>query len=46
MKKIIAVFLAITTLASVSSCTKDTSVKPATSFKNVVADKTDVGQGD
>ncbi len=46
MKKIIIVALVVLTSGVVSSCTKDNSVKPSSTQKNVVADKTDVGQGD
>lgn len=37
--------LAILTLGF-ASCSKDDSVKPVKPIKTVVADKTDVGQGD
>jgi PBP1b-binding outer membrane lipoprotein LpoB len=46
MKKIIIIAFAILTTGLVSSCTKDNSVKPATTQKTVVADKSDLGVGD
>jgi hypothetical protein len=46
MKKIIIIAFAVVTVGFASSCTKDNSVTPAKATKTVVADKSDVGQGD
>jgi len=45
MKKIYIIFLAIFTVGSIASCTKDNSVKPAIT-KAVVADNGTLGSGD
>ncbi len=46
MKKIIIIAFAIITTGLASSCTKDNSVAPAKAKTTVVADKSELGQGD
>jgi len=46
MKKLFIIAFAVAVTGLASSCTKDNSVTPAKTTKTVVADKTDVGQGD
>jgi len=46
MKKIIIIALAVLTTGIVSSCTKENSVAPTKAKTIVVADKSELGQGD
>jgi len=46
MKKIIIIALAVLTTGIASSCTKENSVTPTKSKTTVVADKSELGQGD
>jgi len=46
MKKIIIIALAVLTTGIASSCTKENSVAPTKAKTTVVADKSELGQGD